>query len=547
MTGNWDGTAKVWDTDSGREILNIAQACWISCVAVSPDGQRLATGSLDGTAQVWDLAKGRGTLSLQGHTGPVSSVAVTPDGWQLLTGSEDMTAKLWEIAGGRKILDLKHTGRVSSVAVSPDGLRLATASTDGTKLWDAVGGRELLDLKELTGHLMPDGQRLVVCEGDGTAKLWDIVRRRELLTLRGHIGLISSVAVTPNGRRLITGSRDLTAVVWDMDSARALFSLKGYTGQVTSITVTPDEQRIVTGTIDGTVQIWDAVSGHGLLTLKGHTGPVWSVAVTPDGRRIVTGGADGTVRLWDAGSGRELLTLKRHRGPVWCVAVTPDGRRLITGSEDSAIKIWEAASPEQVALWVRQEQDAARRLAAWQRPDGSASGFVQDWLVLAPLALQANQSGAQELEREQRPREASLQPRAGDRVSVGGQEFTWQAHHAEASVLDFNRLVGKLCDRSVAYAVCYVNSQAERNDLLLQVGSDDEAKVYLNGQEVYKYTRERGLIALDPIAPIALRKGTNVLVFKVVNEAGIWEACARFVDPEGNPAEGLRVSLVPEP
>jgi hypothetical protein len=39
----------------------------------------------------------------------------------------------------------------------------------------------------------------------------------------------------------------------------------------------------------------------------------------------------------------------------------------------------------------------------------------------------------------------------------------------------------------VAYAVCYVTCEAARNDLLLQVGSDDDAKVYLNGQEVYKY------------------------------------------------------------
>jgi hypothetical protein len=245
-------------------------------------------------------------------------------------------------------------------------------------------------------------------------------------------------------------------------------------------------------------------------------------------------------------SGRELLTLKGHSGPISSVAVTSDGRRLITGSEDGTVKIWEAASPEQFALWTRQDQDAARRLATWQRPVGSEPGFIRDWLVLAPLKLKEGEPGDKGLEREQLEREARLQPRAGDRALVDGREWTWQAHRTEEPVLDFNRVVGKLSNYSVAYAVCYVISEAEPDHLLLQVGSNDQSKVYLNGQEVYKYTRPRGLVALDLSSPITLRKGTNVLVFKVVNAILDWEGCARFVDSEGNPAKGLQVRLTPE-
>jgi hypothetical protein len=78
------------------------------------------------------------------------------------------------------------------------------------------------------------------------------------------------------------------------------------------------------------------------------------------------------------------------------------------------------------------------------------------------------------------------------------------------------------------------------------VGTDDLAKVYLNGQEIYVFMGLRTLTALDPIGPVTLRKGTNVLVLKVVNETGFWEGCARFLDQEGNPAKGLRFSLTPE-
>jgi hypothetical protein len=93
-----------------------------------------------------------------------------------------------------------------------------------------------------------------------------------------------------------------------------------------------------------------------------------------------------------------------------------------------------------------------------------------------------------------------------------------------------------------------MDSFSQRQELLgSHDGLDYQAKVYLNGQEVYKYTRPRGFIALDRVGPVTLPKGTNVLVFKVVNEGGNWEGCVRFVDPEGNPAEGLRVRLTPEP
>jgi hypothetical protein len=226
--------------------------------------------------------------------------------------------------------------------------------------------------------------------------------------------------------------------------------------------------------------------------------------------------------------------------------VTPDGQRLLTGSGDHTVRIWEAATPAQTALWAQQDQEAERRRAAWQWPADGAPGFIHDWLVLAPLAFQKDETGVKGMEREQLPGEAGLQPRAGYSVRGDGQEIIWRAYHEEGPVLNFNGFVGKAAADSVAYAVCYVMSAAERHDLLLQVANDHQAKVYLNGQEVYKASRSH--FGLDAIGPVALHKGINVLVFKVVNEfGGGWAGCLRFVDAEGNPADGLRFSSTPEP
>ena len=84
-----------------------------------------------------------------------------------------------------------------------------------------------------------------------------------------------------------------------------------------------------------------------------------------------------------------------------------------------------------------------------------------------------------------------------------------------------------------------------RNDLWLQISSDDQAKLYLNGQEVYRCRVRRQLDALDTAGPVALKQGSNVLLLKVANENKEWESCVRLVDSAGRPAEGIDVELAP--
>ena len=106
-------------------------------------------------------------------------------------------------------------------------------------------------------------------------------------------------------------------------------------------------------------------------------------------------------------------------------------------------------------------------------------------------------------------------------------------------------MLGRVAERSVAYAVCYIESDQARDGLWLQLGSDDQAKVSLNGQTIYQVRQPHTLWTLDTVGPVGLKRGINVLLFKVVNETGRWEGCARLVDDAGRPVQGLRVKLSP--
>jgi hypothetical protein len=113
---------------------------------------------------------------------------------------------------------------------------------------------------------------------------------------------------------------------------------------------------------------------------------------------------------------------------------------------------------------------------------------------------------------------------------------------------DFNEILGQVTEHSVAYAVCYLRSETEQQSLQMLVGSDDESKVYLNGNEIYKYDTEPRIFDVeqqDVVPNVSLNAGLNVLVFKVVNEEGGWQGAIRFVNAQGNPVQGLEVTLDP--
>ena len=98
----------------------------------------------------------------------------------------------------------------------------------------------------------------------------------------------------------------------------------------------------------------------------------------------------------------------------------------------------------------------------------------------------------------------------------------------------------------MAYAVCYIQSEAAQSGVFLKIGSDDQAKVYLNGKLIYESTSPRKYPAdEDTVTGVALKGGLNVLVFKVVNEIQDWNGSVRLTDAAGQAVKGTRVVLTP--
>ncbi|HEY2785011.1 MAG TPA: hypothetical protein VGJ05_08555 [Fimbriiglobus sp.] len=171
-------------------------------------------------------------------------------------------------------------------------------------------------------------------------------------------------------------------------------------------------------------------------------------------------------------------------------------------------------------------------------------GFIKEWLLLAPIPLVEGEDAGAAVDKQQVKDEAKLEPKDGDKLKVGTAVLSWKKYTAKEHYIDFNEFLGKETEQSVGYAVTYVVSEAEIKDVVLKIGSDDESKVYLNGKEVGKFTEARALEKdQNSYEGLTLKKGSNTLVFKVINEGVDWSGCARFTDKDGKPIKGLKVEF----
>lgn len=185
---------------------------------------------------------------------------------------------------------------------------------------------------------------------------------------------------------------------------------------------------------------------------------------------------------------------------------------------------------------------------AREAPPVDPEGFIRHWLVLAPIRGAHPFSGMNEVNRQQIPNEGQIRPKLNDRVSFPDKERIWQRHIAPEYFIDFQKLVGPgRSDDAVAYAVCYVISPAEMTGLKLKMGSNDQAKVYLNGAQYLVFDKTRTLEKDSNVAnDVNLRRGENLLVFKVVNQKAAWQGCLRFTDRNNQPVRNLRIALAPQ-
>ena len=230
--------AVVLDLSSGRQHFFTRHTDEITCLALHPDGETVASGDAGrrGVVRVWRAARGKGGVQLAEVSGVhelgVSAVEFCGEARLVTVGSDgDHTVALWNWADGDLLCTRGAAAKpVLALACHGDNYFI-TAGVGHLRFWRVDGGA-------------------LTC-------------RNPIFGTKGSTQSFLSVAFAPSGA--------------EQDSAPVAF----------------------TGAQDGAVYIW---KGRQLLsTVMAHLGPVFDLrcAVGPHGTHcLITGGKDGTVVVW---------------------------------------------------------------------------------------------------------------------------------------------------------------------------------------------------------------------------------------------------------
>lgn len=358
-TGSENGTVIIWDASTGENLLQImALTNGISSLDIDYENQRLLSGSSIGFSNLWDLTTGTqiGPL-LGGHHGAVTAVALSPDGQYLATAGADgslIIRTLTELQAGQgagtPVSPLEYSPEVDvsleSLTFSPNSEFVVLGDNRGNVTLWSVARENIVnqlnvgeDVSIIKLIYSAENEEIIVTGRSG--KVWsvsaDFSQDAELL-FDSQEAPVKDVSLQDDGRfiTLVTSTGNL--VLWDsttneIQKMPLRFSDEG----LEILAISPDASLVIAGGDDGVIQVLRTRDADLEADQLRHDipfiGNVNAVLYSPDRSILATGGVDGAIVLWDANELQPLMQpLTDHTAAVNSLAFDSSGLLLASGS-----------------------------------------------------------------------------------------------------------------------------------------------------------------------------------------------------------------------
>ncbi|HEY7311721.1 MAG TPA: WD40 repeat domain-containing protein [Gemmataceae bacterium] len=291
FAGCQDNSVVRWHLENGKKTLLAGHKSWLRALAFAAKEKLLFSGDYAGRVLVWpaDADEPKPVHTIEAHRGWVRALAVSPDGQTLASCGNDHLVKLWSVPDGRPLRELAgHACHVYNTAFHPDGKHLVSADLKGVvKVWDLAKGESVRELDAKVLHkydpsfkadiggvrgmaFSPDGT-LLACAGitnvsnafagvgNPLVVLFDWAAGKPKQLLKPKVafqGTAWGVAIHPAGFvAAVGGGNGGILWFWKPDNAQDFFNLK-LPNNARDLDLHSDGHRLAVAFADGAVRTY---------------------------------------------------------------------------------------------------------------------------------------------------------------------------------------------------------------------------------------------------------------------------------------------------
>jgi WD40 repeat protein len=372
-----------------------------SLALVRAAGDKLASGSEDGTVRIWQIASARQVAKLD-HAGSVAAVALTPDGQVLASAGGNRVlakttagARIAEIRGSptadRRMAELTDAMVIAGQHVATAAARVAAAAQEVKERQEALKKAAEAQtvsekaLAEFTAKEKAAADALAAAVKSSQAQPKDAALRKKADDAAKALAALDQAqknaahSATSAVRNHEAAKKSLAAAEgklkdqqtlkkeFDAANAAAVAALSAAKVEavkrqlpVRSIAFSADENVLAVAGDDPEIQLYDAHTGRPLDTMSGHSAGVAKIAFGK-GSTLISAGADKKLIVWETNPRWSFLGRLGPKpdaplelgssaliGRVLCLAFNHEGTRLATGggepSRSGELKTWKIAS-----------------------------------------------------------------------------------------------------------------------------------------------------------------------------------------------------------